>query len=155
MLSRLVMSEQRKQDMDTLQTLREKFAQLCDGQNVDLAQCVTVQPMSPNEAIGPNASDQFAIKRGKERVIEADFGGTRGQAFTDEPSDWTGTLSEMLAMELDGSARRAVFTAGLNAVLRSVGAAEGTVHCRDEDPAAAAHAWPRRWRSGLGASVSA
>ena len=120
--------------MDTLQAVRQRLVQLCDERGVDLAQRVVVQPMSPDDAIGPKASSQFAIKRGKERVIEADLGGMKGQAFTDEPSDWAGTLSEMLAMELAGSARRAVFAAGLNAVLRSVGAAEGTVHCRNEDP---------------------
>jgi len=120
--------------MDTLQVAKEKFARLCDERGIDLAQTIAVEPMSPGDAIGPNAGEQFAIRRGKERVIEADFGGTKGQAFTDEPSGWTGTLGEMLALELDCSSRRAVFVAGLNAVLRAEGEAEATVHCRNEDP---------------------
>ena len=134
MLSLLPPFEDRKQNMDTLQAVREKLVRLCDEQGVNLSERVTVQPMSPDDAIGINVSGQFPIKRGKERVIEADFDGAKGQAFTDEPAGWAGTLSEMFAMELDCSERRAIFTAGLNAVLRSVGAAEGTMHCRNEDP---------------------
>lgn len=37
-------------------------------------------------------------------------------------------------MELSENGYRAVFTAGLNAVLRSLDLAAGTVHCKDEEP---------------------
>ncbi len=67
-------------------------------------------------------------------MIEASFDGVRGQAFTDHPGDWEGTLGELLAMELEAIGQRAIFTAGLNAVLRRLERAEGTIHCRNDEP---------------------
>ncbi len=117
-----------------LAQVREKMLCLCIDRDVDRSRRVSVYPLSPNEAIGAKADADFAIKKGKERVIEATFEGARGQAFTDAPSDWTGTLDELLSLDLSIVRHRAVFVAAMNAVLRSLGAAEGTMHCKDEDP---------------------
>ena len=75
----------------------------------------------------------LALVRGKEVLIEAAFKGARGHAFTDAPSDWSGTLSDALALPLDNSHHRALLLAVMNAVLRESGLIVGTVHCRDED----------------------
>lgn len=74
------------------------------------------------------------LKKGKERVIEATFQGNKGQAFTDRPRSWSGTLEELLALNLDEIPNRAVFVAGLNAVMSASERLPGTVHCKDEDP---------------------
>jgi hypothetical protein len=95
---------------------------------------VSVRPLSPDEAIGSTADASFVIKRGKERVIEAVFEGGRGQAFTDRPSEWAGTLRDVLSLDLSDIRSRAVFVAAMNAVLRSRGVAAGTIHCLDEEP---------------------
>jgi len=121
--------------MGILEQAREKLIETCDRVGVDRTRAIAVHPLSPDEAIGKEASIEFAIKRGKERVIEAAFGDAKGQAFTDQPSPWTGTLDELLTLDLADVRARAVFVAGLNAVLRSIGAAQGTVHCQDEEPA--------------------
>lgn len=119
--------------MEILQATRERFIQLCSDRKVDRGQHITVRPLSPNEAIGPRAGENFAIKKGKETVIEADFNGAGGQAFTDTPSPWRGTLDELLALDLSDVSSRAVFVAGMNAVMRSLGEARGTMHCLNED----------------------
>jgi hypothetical protein len=93
-----------------------------------------VTSLSPDEAIGARASPDFAIKKGKERVIEATFEGARGQAFTDRPSQWAGTLGDAMSVDLTEVQSRAIFVATMNAVMRFLGAATGTMHCLDEDP---------------------
>jgi uncharacterized protein (DUF4213/DUF364 family) len=90
--------------------------------------------LSPDEAIGKDADPSFAIRRGKETVIEATFRGHRGQAFTDCPIGWSGTLEGLLSLNLDEISNRAVFVAGLNAVLGSLEHLNGTVHCKNDDP---------------------
>ncbi|MCD4689444.1 MAG: hypothetical protein K8R55_08935, partial [Desulfuromonadaceae bacterium] len=102
--------------------------------NLDPTQQVTVHCLTPDEAIGAEASAEFVIKKGKERVIEADFDGATGQAFTDHPSDWLGSLDELLHLDLTDTGRRAIFTSGLNAVLRRLDLATGTIHCRNDEP---------------------
>lgn len=100
----------------------------------DLELPVQVRPLDPDEAIGKDADPSFVIKKGKERVIEAAFRGHKGQAFTDRPGSWTGTLGDLLALALDEISNRAVFVASLNAVLSALEQLPATVHCKDEDP---------------------
>jgi hypothetical protein len=44
-------------------------------------------------------------------------------------------LTDDVCMELNNNYRRAIFVATLNAVLRSIGMIEGSVHCKDKGPA--------------------
>jgi len=120
--------------MDLLLQAREKLLTLCKESNVEEKSIVTVRVLSPDEAIGAKADKDFVIKKGKERVIEACWNGVCGQAFTDQPCDWEGSLDELLTMELHDVDRRAVFTAGLNAVLRGLERTGGTIHCKDDEP---------------------
>jgi len=120
--------------MDTLRKARESFRALIEGAGLDPKDTVAVRPLQPEEAIGSRVDDSFVIKKGKERVIEALFQGHRGQAFTDRPSPWEGTLGDLFGLDLDSVRNRAIFVAALNAVLAALGKARGTVHCRDEDP---------------------
>jgi putative heavy-metal chelation protein len=90
--------------------------------------------LTPADAIGTPIRRDFPLVVGKERVIEARVLGARGHAFTDAPREFTGTLDEVLALDLSISPDRAVFVAVLNAVLRHLGEVMGTVHCRDEEP---------------------
>jgi uncharacterized protein (DUF4213/DUF364 family) len=70
--------------------------------------------------------------------MQAEFLGAKGQAFTDLYGDFTGTLGEVLEMDLGSNYRRAIFIATLNAVMRHVGAISGTVHCKGAEPRACA-----------------
>ncbi|WP_320171263.1 Rossmann-like domain-containing protein [Maridesulfovibrio sp.] len=100
-------------------------------ENID----VTARTLSTEEAIGNPEGDDFPLLRGKERLMEADFRGSKGQAFTDRFGNFNTSLREIAEMELENNFRRAIFVSALNAVQRSLGNTERTIHCKDEGPA--------------------
>jgi len=130
--------------MDILEQARKKLDAVCMERNLDRNERITVRALTPDEAIGAKADENFVIKKGKERVIEASFREARGQAFTDTPGNWEGTLGELLSLDLGKTGYRAVFTAGLNAVMRSLELAEGTIHCKDDEPTQCGGEMPER-----------
>jgi uncharacterized protein (DUF4213/DUF364 family) len=73
------------------------------------------------------------ILRGNEVMIEAEFGGARGHAFTSQPGNWSGSLREVLVLPLQSHVERAILCATMNAVLRFLGEVGRTVHCKSED----------------------
>jgi hypothetical protein len=61
--------------------------------------------------------------------------GSLGQAFTDSPAVFSGTLEDILALDIAGDAHaRGLFIAALNAVMRHLDLARGTVHCKNDEP---------------------
>ena len=119
--------------MSILEKAKSEFIHVCDNQGLDLSRTITVHPLLPRDAIG-DAEVDFVIKKGKEYVIEATFDKAHGQAFTGIACEWNGTLEELLSLELLDIRNRGIFVASMNAVLRALGLATGTNHCRDEDP---------------------
>ena len=95
---------------------------------------VSVKPLTPEEAIGRTKRKDYPILKGKERVIEASVLGSKGQVFTDSPSDYSGTLGGVLRLGLRDSRSRALVVAVINAACRAMGIAAGTVHCKDAEP---------------------
>lgn len=95
---------------------------------------IFVKPLTPEEAIGKPGRRDFPIIIGKERVIEAQVLGAKGHSFTDSPADFSGTLSQILALPLETNTNRALFIAAMNASLRYLDLCEKTVHCKDEEP---------------------
>ena len=95
---------------------------------------VTARALSTHEAIGNPEADDYPIQKGKEKLMQADFKGALGQAFTDHYADFNGTLGEILEMPLHNNYRRSIFVAGFNAVYRYLGLVGGTIHCKDEEP---------------------
>jgi len=120
--------------MGLLEQSVDMLKRICAEEGVDLGEEVVVKALSPDEAIGDKAGSEFVLKRGKESVIEAVCLGARGQAFTDSPSSCKEVLRYVFDLSLDNSANRAITVAVMNAVLRALGKAQGTVHCRNEDP---------------------
>ncbi len=96
---------------------------------------VHARVLSTQEAIGDPEGDDFPLRKGKERMIEAEVLGARGHAFTDMYGDFSGTLGEIASMPLVNNFRRAVFVSAMNASLRALGLCDHTVHCRDDGPA--------------------
>ncbi|KAF5411762.1 MAG: hypothetical protein C5S43_02885 [Candidatus Methanocomedens sp.] len=112
--------------------IKERFAQIVAENNLsDEAVRVSAKTLTPEEAIGNPESDDFPILKGHERMTQAEFRGSFGQAFTDMYGDFEGTLQDVLYMELNNNFRRAIFIATLNAVMRNLGLIEGSVHCKD------------------------
>lgn len=94
---------------------------------------VTVRVLTPKEAIG-DAEWDFPLLRGKERLLEADVLGARGQAFSPFARDFQGTVGELLALDSSDPFARALKVAFANGVVRLMGMEERTVHCRDGAP---------------------
>ena len=120
---------------DIFEELKQRVLKLIKDQDL-LAERVRIQArgLSVQEAIGNPEADDFPLQKGKERLMQADFSNALGQAFTDRYGDFEGTLDEVLDMGLDNNYRRALFVSTLNAVLRHLGQAEKTIHCRDQEP---------------------
>lgn len=90
--------------------------------------------LSPEEAIGNTRRRDYPILAGKEIMLQAEFGTSLGQAFTDAPSDFCGTLNELLALDPENDVHsRGLLVATLNAVMRHTGDIDHTVHCRNDD----------------------
>jgi len=95
---------------------------------------VTVEPLTPRQAIGRPQRRDFALLEGREVMVEAEFKGSFGQAFTDQPQRFWGTINDVQCLNLDFSGPRAVFISTLNAVTSYLGTTRGTRHCRHDEP---------------------
>ena len=68
-----------------------------------------------------------------EVMLQAEYKGCIGQAFTSSPAAFSGTLQEILDSDIENDAyARALFIASLNAVMRYLGLADRTIHCKTE-----------------------
>lgn len=122
--------------MDFYEDIKERFFNLIKEKDLmsSKVQVVSARTLTPQEVIGKPERDDFPLLKGKEVMLQADFEGSLGQAFTDMPGNYNGTLQEVLAMPLDNNFKRAVFIATLNAVLRYLNYISKTVHCKDKEP---------------------
>ncbi len=118
-----------------LDRVKQEFTELVASRKLGKeAVEVRVKTLTPREAIGSPTRQDYPILTGKEVIVEARFGDCYGQAFTDTPQGFSGTIDDLLALELDSNGKRAIFVAGLNAVTAKLGIAGRVRHCRDEEP---------------------
>jgi len=122
--------------MDFYNDIKEKFLNLIKEKDLlsQKVEVVSARSLTPQEVIGTPERDDFPLLKGKEVMIQADFKGSLGQAFTDMPGNYSGSLQEVLVMPLDNNFKRAVFIATLSAVLRYLNYISKTVHCKDKEP---------------------
>jgi uncharacterized protein (DUF4213/DUF364 family) len=95
---------------------------------------VTIGTLSVKQAIGSPRRQDFPLLQGKEVMIEAEILGSYGQAFTDRPEDFNGSLNDVLSLKLNTNNNRAIFIATLNAVAAHLKLVTRTRHCHDEEP---------------------
>ena len=95
---------------------------------------IKAKALSSEEAIGNPEHDDYPIQKGRERLMQADFNGAYGVAFTDMFGDYEGSLYEIINMELKNNFKRAIFISTINAVLRHLGLIDKTNHCKDSVP---------------------
>jgi uncharacterized protein (DUF4213/DUF364 family) len=118
-----------------LEELAEKLGDIASTHHLeDAAVRVAIGTLSTKQAIGSPRRRDFALLQGREVMIEARLLGSYGQAFTDRPGDFSGSLEDVLALGLDTNENRAIFIATLNAVAAHLGLVTATRHCRDEEP---------------------
>ena len=121
--------------MQTLELLAEKFGELVHERNLNSLEEIYLEPLGIQEAIGdPTPFRDFPLLKGKEKLVQAYFRGSKGQAFTSYPLRWHGTVGDVMALKQDGGKNTAIFIASLNAVGHFLGLCEGTIHCKNEEP---------------------
>jgi hypothetical protein len=122
--------------MSIIEQARDKVRKLCVEKGLDeRAEMVSVRPLTAEQAIGTYVSKApLQIATGVEKVLEADFRGSKGHTFTTSPEPFTGTLWEVFQLPLDAPVNRAIFACTLNAIVRFYGLASDTMHCRDDGP---------------------
>jgi uncharacterized protein (DUF4213/DUF364 family) len=118
-----------------LEELREKLQVMAVRHHLgNEAVRVTIGTLSVKQAIGSPIRQDFPLLQGREIMIEAQFQGSYGQAFTDHPTDFNGSLNDVLSLNRDTNGNRAIFIATLNAVAAHLNLVTQTRHCRDEEP---------------------
>lgn len=121
--------------MDTIKEFHQKLAIIVEQKGLLRQEVmVKVKPLTIKQAIGTPERDDFPLQKGKERIIEADFLGSPGQAFTDSFNDFKSDLAGLLSLDLSDRFNASVFIAAANAVLLHLGLTTRTVHCRDKEP---------------------
>ena len=121
--------------MDFYRRIKNEFTRLSERNNLGAETIqIRVRTLSPEEAIGNPEDKDYPLTKGRERMMEAEFKGCFGQAFTDMYGNFSGDMNDVLKMELNNNFRRAIFLASFNAVTRYLGIADKTVHCKDEAP---------------------
>ena len=100
------------------------------GQNIS----IRCKALSASEAIGNPEHDDYPIIKGREVMVEADFKGMKGQAFTDAFEQTDYLVDDLVTMELSSNRKRASFISGRNAVYRYLDLCDKTIHCKDKEP---------------------
>ena len=97
---------------------------------------IAARGLSTEEALGNTARKDYPILTGKEVLLQAEYKGCFGQAFTDAPAEFCGSLHDILEMDLLHDAHaRGLFFSSMNAVLKYLGLTAHTIHCREKEPA--------------------
>jgi len=118
-----------------LNLLQREFVALIEQYQLKQAKViVSVKPLNPEDAIGVTKRKDYVLLKGKERLIQAEVMGCKGQAFTDSPGSFAGRLKDVLAMPLTNDFQRAVYVATLNAIACYTGKVKNTIHCHNEGP---------------------
>lgn len=116
--------------------LKRRFAGLLEEEGIlgEMVQ-ISTRSLTPEEAIGITKRKDFPIITGKDIMVQAACMGALGQAFTDAPAVFNGSLEEICAMNVERDPHaRGLFIAALNAVMKHLGKADCTVHCRCDGP---------------------
>jgi hypothetical protein len=120
--------------------IRKEFLRLINENGLEGEEVIVrAATLSTEQAIGNPEDKDYPIVKGEERLMQAEFRGSRGQAFTDRYGNFSGRLADIAAMDLNNNFRRAVFISSLNAVMRYLGLTDRTVHCKDNQPRECSH----------------
>jgi hypothetical protein len=121
--------------MKVYELLKEQFLRYIKENGLESGEVIIkAKPLTPEEAIGNPEDKDYPLIIGRERMMQAEFRNTCGQAYTDMYGNFTGNLMAIAGMELKNNFRRAIFIASLNAVMRYLGPIEKSIHCKDNEP---------------------
>jgi uncharacterized protein (DUF4213/DUF364 family) len=121
--------------MTMIEEAKEKLRDIIQSYRLmDEPVTVSIGTLTSRQAIGNPTRQDYPLLEGREVMIEAQFKDSYGQAFTDHPNEFKGSLRDVLSKSLDTNDKRAIFMATLNAVMANLGMVSGVRHCHDEDP---------------------
>lgn len=114
----------------------EKFTALPEVQAIlDEKVEIKAKSLTPEEAIGNTERKDYPILTGKDVMIEAEYKGVSGQAFTSAPADFSGTLADIMKLDYENDDHAAgLLIATINAVMGSLGKCDRMIHCKNEGP---------------------
>ena len=82
--------------------LKERFQEVLKEHQIENDHLsVSCRSLTPEEAIGKTKRTDYPILTGKDVMIQAEYKGFRGQAFTDAPSSFEGMLEDILQMDIE------------------------------------------------------
>lgn len=121
---------------DIYTKIRDEFAKLIRENQIDTDEIeIRCDSLSAQEAIGTTDRNDFPILTGQEVMLQARYKDSLGQAFTDAPATFRGTLSDILKMDfINDPHARGMYIGALNAVMRHMERIDHTVHCRNMEP---------------------
>lgn len=121
--------------MNLYQEIKAKMAVIIEEHHLDQESItITSSVLSSEEAIGTTTRTDFPLHKGKEVLMNAYFHDAIGQAFTDQPGNFQGSIKQLMSLDLGSHDSQAIFIASLNAILNHLGLVSNTIHCRNEGP---------------------
>lgn len=116
--------------------LVKKFSEVLKNHHMESEEIVIkARGLTPQEAIGKTKRTDYPILTGREIMLEAEYKGAKGQAFTSAPSGFQGTLNDILQLDIETDHHaRGLFIAAMNAVMKFLELTDRTVHCRESEP---------------------
>ena len=122
-------------EISMMEGIKSRFIELVkkkDLMNEEIS--IEAKVLTTEEAIGNPKRRDYPLVKGKEKLMQAEFKGSIGQAFTDAPCDFKGRVKEIMELPLDSNRERAIFIASVNAIMNYLGVSSNTIHCKDEEP---------------------
>lgn len=95
---------------------------------------VKAKVLSVQDAIGNPLRQDYPLVKGNEKLMQAEFKGAIGQAFTDMPGNFEGKIHEIIDLSFDSNFNRAIFVATVNAIINYLDMGKNMIHCKDEEP---------------------
>ncbi|SHJ86871.1 Putative heavy-metal chelation [Dethiosulfatibacter aminovorans DSM 17477] len=122
-------------EISMMECIKSRFTELVKkNELMDENISVEAKVLTTVEAIGNPKRRDYPLIKGREKLMQAEFKGSVGQAFTDAPCDFKGTVREIMELELESNRERAIFIASVNAIMNFLGISSNTIHCKDEEP---------------------
>lgn len=118
--------------IDAREALRMFIAQSEELNSMEIT--INSKALKNEEAIGHPDRDDFPLLRGKEVLLQAEVGGSLGQAFTGDPISFHGSLNSLLELPVERPGNYALMIAALNAVGNKLGLVKQTIHCLNNEP---------------------
>ncbi len=120
---------------DIYNQLKTEFIKIILENKLELDEVIIkARPLTADEAIGNPEDKDYPLITGRERMMQAEFRNTLGQAYTDMYGNYSGKLIDIARLELNNNFRRAIFISSLNSVMRHLSLIDKTIHCKDDEP---------------------